>query len=460
MSRFRLRAVLADSTIRREFEIDGTLRLRDLHDALQIMFGWRESHLHAFTDTDPDSRGPRGRRWVPSYGLDGDDTGLPEDDFWVADVFGAIDTLWYEYDFGDGWTVRIDAAEQRTEEPLLASVVLLDGTGRGPYEDSGGMHGYLEKLEIAADPQHPEHREISHWIRATVGPWAGTAPDAFDLVGIQSELNLRFNPEASGYSPSDMSGLVKVDEHRRPGDVGDASPIVALASELPPPLRSELRRHLHATGVLEPTDIDDETAARIVAPFAWLMDAVGPDGLSLTSAGWMPPATVLDGMTRLGWLDDWIGKGNREDLTPPIAVLRETAQRIGLVRVQKGRMLLSAAAKNALGDPHKQLRLIAGGLFRKLSDAETDAATLLLLAIADGTPPDKRWEAIAYGLEACGWRSATGYAFSARDIDHATFHAQQVIEQLGPESHRERRRRTKEGQENPDIIAFAREALR
>lgn len=456
MTRYGLRVTLvgSDPEIWRIFEIRGDLRLRMLHLALQTIMGWRESHLHAFTDTDPYARGPQGRRWEsPDFEpLEGS---LSEEDFTVDDVLGSAETLWYEYDFGDGWIHRIDIVERLPDDPHLAPVVLLDGERRGPFEDAGGMHGYAEKLEIAADPQHPEHDSIVDWIRATVGPWAPREPGDFDLVGIQTELNLMFNPQGSGLDPYDMSGLVKSDEHRRDGDIDEASPIAALASELPPPIRSELRQHLHRAGILEPTGFDDETAARIIRPFGWLMETIGSDGLTLTSAGWMPPATVLAGMTELGWLDDWIGKGNREDLTPPIALLRETAQRIGLVRVQKGKLLLSAAAKKALGNPHQQLRLVANGLYRKLSDAETDAATLLLLATADGTPRGERWETVAFGLEVCGWRSATGRVFTPDDIAHATFHVERVLDLIGESSRRSRRR-----QDDPDVQLFAAEALR
>lgn len=456
MTRYRLRVALADSDpeIWRIFDVDGDLRLRMLHLALQTIMGWRESHLHAFTDANPDMPGAQGRRWE-SPDFEPADGSLSEEEFTIDDVLGSTDVLWYEYDFGDGWTHRLDVVERASDDPHLAPVVLLDGANRGPFEDSGGPHGYSEKLEIAADPQHPDHAFVSDWIRVTVGPWARREPGAFDLVDIQSELNLMFNPEGSGISPYDMSGLVKSDGHRRAGDVTDASPIVALASALPVPIRSEFRQHLHHSGVLEPSDTDDETAARIIRPFEWLMKTVGSDGLALTAAGWMPPATVLAGMTELGWLDDWIGKGNREDLTPQIAGLRETAQRMGLVRVLKGRLVLSAAAKKALGDPRLQLRLVAGGLYRKLSDAETDAATLLLLSIADGTPPTRRWEAVAFGLEMCGWRSSTRQEFTAADITHATFHVQRVLDLIGESSRRARHR-----DEDPDVRAFAAEALR
>lgn len=445
----------SEPEIWRTFEIEGSARLRMLHLALQTIMGWRESHLHAFTDVDPHVRAQHpSRRWE-ALDIESEEGTLSEDDFTVDDVLQGGRPLWYEYDFGDGWLHRLDVVDQVQSEPHLTTVVLLDGANRGPFEDSGGVHGYAEKIAIAADPQHPEHGSIVDWIETTVGPWAPRGPGMFDLVGVQSELNLMFNPGASGISPNDMSGLVKVVEHRLTGDVHEGSPIAEFASVLPPPVRSELRQHLQFTNILGPSDIDPETAARIICPFAWLMNAVGPAGLDLTAAGWMPQATVLAGMTELGWITDWIGKGNREDVTPPIAVLRETAQRMGLVRVQKGRLLLSAAAKRALGDAPAQLRLIAEGLFRKLSDAETDAAVLLLVAIADGTPREDRWRSVAFGLEVCGWQSSTGWRFTKQDIGHATFWTQRVLNQLGDTP---RLRRYDE--ESPLLKPFAREALR
>lgn len=457
MTRYRVRVSLMDSEpeIWRTFEIEGSTSLRMLHIALQTIMGWRESHLHAFTDADPHARTQHpSQRWE-ALDIESEDGTLSEDDFTVGEVLQGEKPLWYEYDFGDGWIHRLDVIERVQSEPYLTTVVLLDGANRGPFEHSGGVGGYAEKIAIAADPRHPEHESIVDWIDTTVGPWAPRGPGMFDLIGVQSELNLLFNPDASGISPNDMSGLVKVEAHRLSGDVNEASPIAAFASVLPPPIRSELRRHLQFTNVLGPSDIDPETAARIIRPYAWLMDTVGPTGLDLTAAGWMPQATVLAGMTELGWIDDWIGKGNREDVTPPIAVLRETAQRVGLVRVQKGRLLLSAAAKKALGDPRQQLRLIAGGLYRKLSDAETDAAVLLLVAIADGTPREDRWRSVAFGLEMCGWQSSTGWRFTKQDIGHATFEVQRVLNQLGDTP----RLRRFDG-ESPLLAPFAREALR
>ena len=116
------------------------------------------------------------------------------------------------------------------------------------------------------------------------------------------------------------------------------SPIAQFASDLAVPLRSNLRRHIRRSGLLAPEQLRDEDVADAVKPYAWLIDRIGVEGLTLTKAGWMPPAVVLEGMTTLGWRDDWIGEANREDLTYPMRELRASAERLRLIRKVKGRL--------------------------------------------------------------------------------------------------------------------------
>ncbi|MDN3310979.1 plasmid pRiA4b ORF-3 family protein [Microbacterium oryzae] len=435
----------------REFEIDGGLSVRQLHMALQVIMGWREMHLHELREGIPPGLQVTQKqlRWgAPSP----DDPDLLDETEWT--ITGALEefALEYEYDFGDGWLHIVQVHPEVKPHATTPPVRIMRGENRAPWEDSGGPDGYAHKREALADPNHPERRAVKRWLAETVGPWAPTDPTAFDAPSIQAELNLLFNPRGSGIEQGDLSGLVKVKELRPAGDVDEASPIVMFASNLPPAIRSELRQHLYRTAVLTPIEIDEETAARIIRPFAWLIEAVGADGLDLTTAGWLPPSVVLDGMTRLGWLDGWVGKGNREDLTPPIANLREVAQRMGIVRVQKGRLLLGAPAKKALGDSRALLRLVARGLYRGLQDAEVDAAVLHLLAIADGTPASERWQAVAFGMRMVGWEHPSG-EFTATDMRMATAETDRLLSILFD-------RRVRAEQASEDLKLFAREALR
>ena len=51
-----------------------------------------------------------------------------------------------------------------------------------PPEDCGGIAGFKEKLEIAADPEHPEYEETRGW------PGDGYDPAVLDEGQIRSEL--------------------------------------------------------------------------------------------------------------------------------------------------------------------------------------------------------------------------------------------------------------------------------
>ncbi len=163
-------------------------------------------------------------------------------------------------------------------------------------------------------------------------------------------------------------------------------PIADFASELPVPLRVNLRRHVRREGLLEPIELRDDDVADLVAPYAWLIERIGAEGLTLTKAGWMPPAVVLEGMTTLGWRERWIGEANREDQTYPMRELRDTAERLRLIRKVRGRLEVVSRTKRTIGRPALLAEQIARMLLRqRMTDGQRDASTALVLGIADGT---------------------------------------------------------------------------
>ena len=164
--------------------------------------------------------------------------------------------------------------------------------------------------------------------------------------------------------------------------------------------------------------IETDAAARMVRPFTWLCERIGADGLTLTKAGWMPPAVVHEGMTELGWIDGWIGASNREDITWPMRTLRESARRYGLVRVVKGRLLRTAAGARLQDDPIALWRHLATATVeRTRSDAERMAAVLLAVEVACGTRGEitRFGNAVALGLGALGWTRSDGMPLDAYD---------------------------------------------
>ncbi len=93
-----------------------------------------------------------------------------------------------------------------------------------------------------------------------------------------------------------------------------------------------LRRLIGDAALDQPVQVDTDTAARMIHPYPWLLDRVGTEGITLTSAGWLPPVHVEAAVTELGLATEWIGKGNRESQTLPVLGLRESAQQAGLLR--------------------------------------------------------------------------------------------------------------------------------
>ena len=66
---------------------------------------------------------------------------------------------------------------------------LIRGERRGPLEDSGGIHGYAEKLRILASPDDPEHEDVRDWVDGALAPGeTGFDPDALDVLRVNRAL--------------------------------------------------------------------------------------------------------------------------------------------------------------------------------------------------------------------------------------------------------------------------------
>ncbi len=144
----------------------------------------------------------------------------------------------------------------------------------------------------------------------------------------------------------------------------------------------------------------------VVEPYRWFVTRLG-SGVKLTAAGYLPPALVSETMQALGWDADWIGAGNREDLTPPVAELRDTARRLGLVRVSRGQLGPTTVGRRLAGDPVSLWRHIAGRLPLAREHTDRVAGLLWLLGVAAGRRRPEH--VVAEGLGELGWvNSRTG----------------------------------------------------
>lgn len=157
----------------RKLHLPAEMPLGMLHEALQMTFGWENSHLHGFE--------LGGLRFAPVdeedeiFSIDEDGTPLGA----VIGASGATGPLVYDYDFGDGWEHEIVS---NGVVPPSEGVVCVDGARASPPEDCGGPPGYENLVQVLADVKHPEHAEL----RA----WAGKKwdPEAFDRAAVAKKL--------------------------------------------------------------------------------------------------------------------------------------------------------------------------------------------------------------------------------------------------------------------------------
>ena len=156
----RLKITLDDvkPAVLRRIEVPFSIRLDQLHFAIQAAMGWTNSHLYEIRAGDVGWSEPD-----PDWGRDGP---LDARKARLGDVLEDIGTkaLRYLYDFGDGWEHTIKVERLTDPVPGVIYPRLIEAVGRCPPEDVGGPWGYAEFLEAISDPKHERHAELTEWI--------------------------------------------------------------------------------------------------------------------------------------------------------------------------------------------------------------------------------------------------------------------------------------------------------
>ena len=151
--------------------------LSTLHALVQDAMGWWDSHLHQFVK-DGEVYGPD---WYAEE-MDFGETILSERKRLGTLFRTGARWLRYEYDFGDGWTHRVELEKELpfdAREPLPRCI---GGERACPPEDCGGPFGYARLLEAISDPRHEEHEELLEWVGDAFDP------ERFDIAEANARL--------------------------------------------------------------------------------------------------------------------------------------------------------------------------------------------------------------------------------------------------------------------------------
>ncbi len=158
----------------RRVVVPGNVSLARLHEVVQIVFGWTDTHLHQFEIAGS----------VYGQPNDFDDPEvMDETAVTLDDVVGRRTRRFtYIYDFGDDWVhdvavEKIIAGDSGTDRALC-----LAGRRHRPPEDCGGVAGYREFLRAIGNPKHAAHDERLAWVGGKFDP------EAFDLARVNREL--------------------------------------------------------------------------------------------------------------------------------------------------------------------------------------------------------------------------------------------------------------------------------
>ncbi len=385
----------------RRLAVAGDVTLDELHGVLQEAMGWTDSHLHRFV-MGPGERDHGRLPFVEPYAESEGDDGIVERDIRLDQVLAEEgDRLYYDYDFGDGWehTITVEAVKPLEDDSPRATC--LDGARACPPEDVGGVPGYEEVLEALERPGAP----VSDWMRQVLD-WLpeGFYPSKFDLARTD-ELVRRAAVPTPELPPA----------HLLP------APLVEVVAGLDD--RGAAMVAHWCVDALAPVALDAEAATAITAPWRMLLDTVG-DGMALTGAGYLPPAVVSALIAGLPVRNLW-GKGNREEHTPPVADLHQTARTLGLVRKAKGRLLPTTLGTRLRQDPDALVRHLAARLTPGKKPNQREAEWLVVLAAAAGVI--EPYDDVAQALSGMGWRQSNGALLRRDHPYHWAHHPRAVL---------------------------------
>ncbi len=408
----RVRATLEESEppIVRVLDLRSDLRLDQVHQVLQVAFGWTDSHLHRFAlggsvfDRDAEM-------FLCPFDVEEQEDGVPETTVRLDETLSDPgDVLRYCYDYGDQWALDLALEDVQPLDRVSVPARCVAAERAAPPEDSGSLRTAEQLATVLDDPAHVDVHEInqvlgSPLVRLVTGSFAP------DLVAALLPLTGSF------------------------------------ADRVVPGLLAQLD---------EPAPLDRAEKEDAVSTIRWFLERIGSDGLAMTAAGWLRPDDVLAAAEIVPGGPEWIGKKNREVDTVPVHRFRLMLADLGLTRKYKGRLRLSRAGAAAYDDPDRLWRHLAQVLpSGKPGTFERQAGLLVLAQIASTGVSDT--DAVGRALTVLGWRTSDGRRVNGYHAYDATRAVHDVLACLDPSHHP--RMRHAEDRFGPAARQLALEAL-
>ena len=208
------------------------------------------------------------------------------------------------------------------------------------------------------------------------------------------------------------------------------------------PLQQALGDRVAEVGASAGPSPTGEALREALAAHLWLLERAGSgDGLPLTTAGWIKPATLTEFMSVLPAAADWIHSATREIDVHIVTDFRATLQNHRLLRKFKNSLRLTDAGKAALAD----LADLWAFLVERLVPSDDDftgsvGAVVLVHMVTSGDRVDM--EAVARTMAEAGWKDRDGLSATTRELWPIYNSLWTLVGNVGPRDAESRRDRT------------------
>ena len=140
--------------------VEKSTTFEELHEVIQTVVGWTNSHLHEFT-----VQGIRIGQPLDEFDIDFGEELIDESTVTLESVLTSSNQKFdYIYDFGDSWNHVVVVEKWLPAEEGIMYPICTGGKLNCPPEDCGGIPGLYEMLRIVHDKRHSEHQDMLEWL--------------------------------------------------------------------------------------------------------------------------------------------------------------------------------------------------------------------------------------------------------------------------------------------------------
>ena len=167
----------------RKFIVPAEIPLDMLHDAIQVIMGWKDSHLHEFNFGKD--------RFVEVIDEEFDDESTQLEGHCRLNKFFKKkgDKCLYVYDFGDSWahTITLENSNYKLKDDQT-DLFCLDGARACPPENIGGPPGYEDFCEAISKPKSEKAKQMLDWAFGSQPTEKNFDPEYFNKYAVNDML--------------------------------------------------------------------------------------------------------------------------------------------------------------------------------------------------------------------------------------------------------------------------------